>query len=60
MFHEPCHQGNSSGNKIFELRSKDELGYVPYRSLMRISPTDLSFLPEIDSLQGDASDPLDP
>jgi hypothetical protein len=44
----------------FRIRSKDELGYLPYRHLTRLSPVDLSFLPEIDSLQHDSRDPLDP
>jgi len=47
-------------SSIFSARSKNELGYVPYRRLTRISAVDLAFLPELDSLQADSSDPLDP
>lgn len=44
----------------FAKRCSDELGYVPYKLLGRISPFDLEFLPVIDSLQADPQDPLDP
>jgi hypothetical protein len=53
-------QSASIESTNFVDQSKTNLGYVPYKSLTRISPTDLSFLPEIDSLQANARDPLDP
>jgi hypothetical protein len=53
-------QSASIESTSFVDQSKTNLGYVPYKSLTRISPTDLSFLPEIDSLQANARDPLDP
>jgi hypothetical protein len=37
-----------------------ELGYLPYRIVRQVSPTDLVFLPQIDSLEIDLMDPLDP
>lgn len=45
---------------IFEKRCIDELGYLPYRLAKRLSPFDLEFLPKIDSLHSDPTDPLDP
>jgi DUF218 domain len=47
-------------NPNFSKRCMDELGYVPYRLLGRISVFDLEFLPLIESLQADPMDPLDP
>jgi hypothetical protein len=44
----------------FAKRCTDELGYVPYKLLGRVSQFDLEFLPVIDSLQADPSEPLDP
>ena len=44
----------------FGKRCGEELGYLPYRALKRISPFDLEFLPALDSLQSDPNDPLDP
>jgi hypothetical protein len=44
----------------FAKRCKDELGYVPYKIGKRLSPFDVEWLPQIDSLQADARDPLDP
>lgn len=44
----------------FDRRCRTELGYLPYRSLKLLSPCDLSFLANPDSLQVDALDPLDP
>jgi hypothetical protein len=45
---------------LFARRCTDELGYVPFRLLGRISPLDLEFLPVRESLQADPQDPLDP
>ena len=45
---------------MFSLRCKGEMGYVPYTDMRRIDPFDLSYLPDIASLQLDATDPLDP
>jgi hypothetical protein len=47
-------------NRTFAKRCVDELGYVPYRLLGRISAFDLEFVPGRDSLQSDPRDPLDP
>jgi hypothetical protein len=44
----------------FSKRCADELGYQPQRLLGRTSPFDLEFLPLIESLQIDPTDPLDP
>jgi hypothetical protein len=44
----------------FEKRCMEELGYVPYKLLGRVSPFDLEFLPLKDSLQIDPRDALDP
>ena len=44
----------------FAKRNEDELGYLPFRNLRPISPTDTAFNIETDSLQADSSDPLDP
>ena len=45
---------------VFPKRCVDELGYMPYKLLGRISVFDLEFLPEIASLQADPLEPLDP
>lgn len=45
---------------LFAKRCQDELGYQPGNVLARISMFDLEFLPRLDSLQADATDPLDP
>lgn len=47
-------------SKIFTDRCQKELGYQPHKLLKRLNPFDLQWLPQIDSLQGDATDPLDP
>ena len=47
-------------SQVFTKRCDDELGYQPHRLLGRTSPFDLEFLPLIESLQIDATDPLDP
>lgn len=45
---------------VFTERCDKELGYQPHQILRRTSPSDLEFLPKIESLQADAADPLDP
>jgi hypothetical protein len=45
---------------VFAKRSMDELGYMPYKIVKRLSAFDLEWLPQINSLQADARDPLDP
>jgi len=45
---------------VFAKRCLDELGYLPYKRGKRLSAFDLEWLPQIDSLQADARDPLDP
>jgi hypothetical protein len=47
-------------NALFEKRCLDELGYLPYRLVRRTSQFDLEFFPQIESLQADPTDPLDP
>jgi hypothetical protein len=44
----------------FADRCLKELGYLPYQIVNRTSQTSLVFLPQIDSLQQDPLDPLDP
>jgi hypothetical protein len=44
----------------FADRCLKELGYLPYQIVSRPSQTSLVFLPQIDSLQQDPLDPLDP
>jgi hypothetical protein len=44
----------------FEERCSIELGYQPVLKLQRISQFDLTFSPNMESLQSDARDPLDP
>jgi hypothetical protein len=53
-------QSASIENPAFAKRNLNELGYEPLKALRRISPFDLEFLPVIDSLQMDPTDPLDP
>lgn len=53
-------QTHSIVSAQFVRRNKDELGYVPFRNLKPISPTDTEFNLEIESLQADSFDPLDP
>ena len=45
---------------VFPKRCLEELGYLPYKLLGRVSVFDLEFLPEIASLQSDPLEPLDP
>jgi hypothetical protein len=47
-------------NPNFEKRCLEELGYVPYRLERRTSAFDLEFVPRIESLHADPTDPLDP
>ena len=47
-------------NPLFEKRCLDELGYVPYKLFKRLSPYDQEWLPSVESLQIDPTDPLDP
>ncbi len=44
----------------FKTRCLAELGYEPYRELKRYSVFDLEFLPNVEALQLDPADPLDP
>ncbi len=44
----------------FAARCQDELGYLPYRIVARSSNTSLVFFPELESLQQNPRDPLDP
>jgi hypothetical protein len=45
---------------VFQDRCFQELGYQPVDELRRVSRFDLAFLPNLESLQDDARDPLDP
>jgi hypothetical protein len=47
-------------SKIFTDRCEKELGYQPHKALKRLNPFDLEWLPTLDSLQADSTDPLDP
>ena len=47
-------------NPGFATRCRTELRYLPFRSLKRTSAFDLEYLPSLDSLTQDATDPLDP
>jgi hypothetical protein len=53
-------QSRSIESQGFVDRCNRELGYQPHRLLQRLSPSDLEFLPRIESMTADASDPLDP
>lgn len=44
----------------FRQRCITEIGYMPIRELRRVSLFDLSFLSNVESLQFDSEDPLDP
>ena len=44
----------------FMSRCDRELGYQPHKILARLSAFDMEFMPNLDSLQSDALDPLDP
>jgi hypothetical protein len=56
---DPAQSGNIE-SPGFAKRNLDERGYVPYKILGRTSPFDLEFLPNLDALQADPQDPLDP
>lgn len=47
-------------SKAFTERCNIELGYQPHQLGKRVSRFDLEFVPKIESLQADATDPLDP
>lgn len=47
-------------SKLFADRCMRELGYLPYQIIQKISATDLSFRPMVESLQEDPIEPLDP
>jgi hypothetical protein len=47
-------------SQAFAYRCLKEMGYLPYKILDHPSDTSLVFLPEIESLQQDPLDPLDP
>ncbi len=47
-------------NPAFDARCLRELRFLPYRSLRRLSPTQIEATPNDLSLQDDAMDPLDP
>ncbi|NIG54587.1 YdcF family protein [Chitinophaga sp. Cy-1792] len=46
--------------RLFELRCRQELGYLPMKKAVSVSETSISYLPELNSLQADSRDPLDP
>lgn len=45
---------------MLDRRCRDELGYLPYRIVKRLSVNDSCYLPNPTSLYADANDPLDP
>jgi hypothetical protein len=47
-------------SKVFADRCAKELGYQPHTLGRRLSPSDIEFLPRIESLHIDPMDPLDP
>ena len=48
------------GNENFEKHCRKELGYLPAVLIKRLNSTTLEFLPQIESLQQNPLDPLDP
>ncbi|MBV7530560.1 YdcF family protein [Chitinophaga sp. sic0106] len=46
--------------RLFELRCRQELGYLPMIKPQNVSETSISYLPDLNSLQADSRDPLDP
>jgi hypothetical protein len=48
------------GNKNFNVRCIEELGYLPAIILKRLNSTALEFLPNVESLHQNPIDPLDP
>ena len=53
-------QIDSIASKAFAYRCLKEMGYLPYKITDHPSDTSLVFLPQIESLQQDPLDPLDP
>jgi hypothetical protein len=53
-------QSGYIASQSFADRCLKELGYLPYQIVGRPLPTSVSFLPQMDSLQLDPLDPLDP
>lgn len=49
-----------TGSKMFSKRCKEELGYLPAIIQERLDKTTLEFLPQIESLQQNPLEPLDP
>jgi hypothetical protein len=47
-------------SQSFADRCRSELGYVPYQIITRSSDTSIVFLPEVESLEQNPMDPLDP
>jgi hypothetical protein len=56
---DPAQTGYIAGQPFAD-RCLKELGYLPYQIVSRPSETSLVFLPQIESLQQDPLDPLDP
>ena len=54
------YQSKYMEGEIFTKRCLDELGYLPHKTVRRLSPFDLVLLPQIMSLHTDPIDPLDP
>lgn len=50
----------TSADHSFDNRNLRELGYLPYKQMVLVSPSEASYFPEITSLQINPSDPLDP
>ncbi|MFB6457016.1 YdcF family protein [Chitinophaga sp. Hz27] len=46
--------------RLFELRCRQDLGYLPMKKTINVSETSISYLPDLNSLQADSRDPLDP
>ncbi len=44
----------------FAERNREEIGYLPFATISRVNPNDLTFTPNIDSLQVNTKDVLDP
>ncbi len=44
----------------FDNRNLRELGYLPYNNMNRKAPSEATYLPNLNSLQMDPNDPLDP
>lgn len=65
-FNKPClassdkFQSGYIASENMQERCRRELGYSPYRNGKRLSETESEFFPEINSLQVDTDEPLDP